>query len=100
MPMCNIMTGAGFDLGFMGGLSMAWIGMVVLFFLVIFSKKWIGEEMGIGFNVIAAFIGAYIPYIVVITITCQFKWALAVGIVGFIIGGFLIGQFIETGDGF
>ena len=100
MQICNIMTGAGFDLNMMGGLSMAWVGMVILFFLVIFARKWVGEEMGIGFNVIFAFVGAFVPYIIVVTLTCQFKWALAAGIVGFVVGGFLIGPFIETGDGF
>lgn len=100
MAMCNIMTGAGFDLGFMGGLSMAWVGMVILFFLVIFSRKWLGEEMGVGFNTIAAFVGGYLPYLIVISITCSYKWALGAGIVGFVIGGFLLGQFMDSGDGF
>jgi len=100
MAMCNIMTGAGFDLGFFGEFGMAWLGMVLLFFLVVFARKWLGEEMGIGFNVIAAFVGAYLPYLIVVTITCSYKWALGAGIIGFVIGGYLIGQFIDSGDGF
>jgi len=94
------MTGSGFDLGFMGSFGMAWLGMVILIFIIFFTRKWVGEEMGIGFNMISAFIGSLIPYIIIVTITCEFKWALAGGIIGFIIGGFLIGQFIDSGDGF
>jgi len=93
------MTGAGFDLGFMGGLSMAWVGMVILFFIIIFTRKWIGEEMGIGFSMIGAMVGAYIPYLIVISITCSYKWALGAGIIGFAIGGFLLGQFFDGSGG-
>ena len=100
MSMCNLMTGAGFDLGFMGGFGMAWLGMVIIIFIIFLTNKWIGEEMGIAFNMFAAFIGALIPYIIVVTITCEFKWALAAGIIGFIIGGFLIGQFTDSGGGY
>lgn len=99
MVLCNIMTGAGFELGVMGSFSMAWIGMVILVFLIFFTRKWIGEEMGIGFNILTAFIGAILPYLIVVTITCEFKWALMAGLVGFIVGGFLVGQFIGSGDG-
>lgn len=98
MALCNIMTGAGFDLGFMGGFGLAWLGLVILFFLIVFTRKWVGEEMGVGFNIIGAFAGAGIPYLIAITITCSYKWALGIGIIGFVIGGFLLGQFIESGD--
>jgi len=95
---CNIMTGAGFDLGFMGGFGLAWLGLVILFFLIVFTRKWVGEEMGVGFNLLGAFVGAGIPYLIVITITCSYKWALGIGIIGLVIGGFLLGQFIDSGD--
>lgn len=93
------MTGTGFDLGMMGGLSMAWVGMVILFFIIILTRKWIGEEMGIGFSFLGALVGAYAPYIIVISISCSYKWALGAGILGFAIGGFLLGQFFDGGGG-
>ncbi len=98
--MCNIMTGEGFDLGFMGGFGMAWFGLVIIIFIILFARKWVGEEMGIGFNILGAFGGSIIPYLVVVTISCQFKWALAAGLIGLVVGGFLLGQFMDGGDGF
>lgn len=96
---CNIMTGVGFELGFLGEFGMAWLGMVILFFIIILARKWIGEEMGIGFSMIGAIIGAYVPYLIIITMMCSYKWALGAGILGFAIGGFLLGQFLDGGGG-
>jgi hypothetical protein len=96
---CNIMSGNGFDLGFMGGLGMAWLGMVIIFFLIVFARKWLGEEFGMEFNTIGAFAGGYVPYLIIVTLVCSYKWALAGGIVGFLVGGFLLGQFIGGGGG-
>lgn len=91
------MTGAGFELGFMGPFGMAWLGMVILFFMIVLTRKWIGEEMGIGFSMIGGLVGAYIPYLIIIAITCSYKWSLGAGIIGFAIGGFLLGQFFDGG---
>jgi hypothetical protein len=95
-----MMTGAGFDMGFMGEFGMAWLGLVLLFFIIVFARKWIGEEMGIGFNTIAAFIGAYVPYLIVVSAFCSYKWAFAAGIIGFAVGGFLVGQLFDSGGGY
>ena len=73
----NIMTGAGFGREVLGGLSMAWLGMAVLFFIVIFSNKWLGELS--DFNQM---------------------WALMGGIAGAMIGGFLMGFFMPGGDSY
>ena len=97
MPICNLMTGAGFELGFMGPFGMAWLGMVILFFIIVLARKWMGEEFGMPFNTLGAFIGAYVPYVIAVSITCSFKWALAAGLVGFAIGGFGLGFFSEDG---
>ena len=93
MAFCNLMTGMGFGTEFFGELGMVWLGMVVLFFIIVLSRKWLGEEMGINFSTIGAFVGGYLSYIIVATITCGFKWAIFSGIVGFIIGAYLIGMF-------
>ena len=90
MDTCNLMTGAGFDLEILGGFSMAWLAMVILFFIVIFSRKWLSEA-GVPFNDIGAWVGAYLPYIIVVTFTCSTKWSLAAGIIGFIAGAFFSG---------
>ena len=90
---CNLMTGKGFGFEFFGQLGMVWLGMVLLFFIIILARKWLGEEMGIGFSSIGAFAGGYIPYIIVASITCGFKWAIVAGVVGFITGAYLLGMF-------
>lgn len=100
MNFCSIMTGNGFENagGFLGAFSMAWLGMVILFFLIALTKKWIGEEMGIPFSALYAYTTGFLAYIIVVSITCGFKWALLVGIIGFILGGFGTGAF-GLGDG-
>lgn len=92
------MTGAGFDTSLFGEYSQFWIWAVLLFFIVVLSRKWLAEAFGLPFNTPFAFIGAYVPFVIVATfIMIPIKWAFLAGFVGFIIGGFLLGSF--TGDG-
>lgn len=91
----NIMTGAGFGREVLGGLSMAWLGMAVLFFIVIFSNKWLGELS--DFNQVWAFLLAYGTYLIIITLSGHTMWALMGGIIGAMIGGFLMGYFMPSG---
>ena len=92
------MTGNGFELDLMGSYSMAFLGIVILAFIIMFTRKWIGEEMDFGFNTLFASLGAGLGYLLVITLTCSFKWALVAGIAGLIVGGFLFGLFIDSGE--
>jgi hypothetical protein len=94
---CNIMTGSGLDMSFGGSFSMAWLGMVMLFFIIVFSRKWLGEEFGIPFNIIFAFAASYLAYIVTISMTCSYKFALFLGLVGYAVGGIVVPMFM--GDG-
>jgi len=89
---CNIMTGAGFDKSFFGGFAMAWLGVVIIFFLAAFARKWIGEEGGIAFSLLMALVVGYLVYLLSITFTCSTKWALVIGIAGAAVGGFLLGN--------
>lgn len=94
------MTGGGFDTSFFGPYAMAWLAMVVLFFIVVFARKWVGEAFDMPFSTIGAFVGAYVPYLVVVTVTCAPKWALLSGIVGFIIGAFFLGSLFGDSGGY
>ena len=89
-----MMTCEGFDMGFMGGCGMSWLGAVMLFFLIAFTRKWIGEEMDIPCNLIGGMIGAFLPYMIIVYITCSYKWGLLGGIIGAIVGAFLLGNII------
>lgn len=97
MTLCNLMTGAGFDTRFLGEYGMAWLVVAILFFIIIFSRRWLGEEFGMPFSIVGAFVGAYVPYLIVITITCSVKFSLAAGMIGFVIGAFLAGMFFGEG---
>ena len=97
----NMFTGTGFDMGFLGSFSMAWLGLVILVFIILFARKWLAEEGGLPFNWIFAAIGTGLAYILTITLSGSFKWAFLFGMIGMIIGGFGIGYFIDAGgDGY
>ena len=94
------MTGSGFDLTFLGGFSMAWIGMVLIVFVNLFGRKWIGEEFGMPFNFIGGFVGGLLPYIITITLSCSPKWSLLVGLIGWLIGSMGLGYFVPEDGGY
>lgn len=96
-----MMTGSGFEMGFLGSFGMAWLGLVVLVFIIMFARKWLSEEGGIPFNWIFAAIGAGLAYIITISLSCSFKLALLIGLIGIVVGGFGVGYFIgEGGEGY
>ena len=37
---CNLLTASGFDVAIGGSYGMAWLGLVILTFIIIFAKKW------------------------------------------------------------
>ena len=96
---CSLMTGHGFSLEVFGSFSLAWIAMVLLFFIVIFGRRYLGEEFGLPYSMTGAFVGAYAPYIVSVTLSCSPKWSLLIGLIGWIIGAFLIGTFLGEEGG-
>lgn len=95
--LCNIMSCSGLGTEIFSGCSMAWIGLVILFFIIAFARKYVGEEAGVPFSFIGAIIGGFLTYILVITFTCSYKFALLGGIVGMILLGFVFSQFFEGG---
>ena len=97
---CNLLTAVGFDSGFMGSYSMAWLGLVILVFIIMFARKWISEEAGLPFNWIFASIGAGLAYLITISISCSFKWAFLIGFLGLVILGFGAGYFIDGGEAY
>jgi len=93
----NILTCGGWDVtGFLtfGSCMQSRIGLVVLFFLVAVIRKWGGEEMGISFNFLFSLIFSIIPYLIITTIFGNMKFALVIGIVGALLGGYGAGFFV------
>ena len=91
----NLMSCQGFGTEFFGGCGMAWMGIVLLFFICAFVRKWIGEEAGIEYNFIIGLCGAFLADILVVTFTGSFKFALLAGIGGACLG-FLGGMFYSS----
>jgi hypothetical protein len=93
----NILNCAGWETtGFMtfGPCMKARLGLVFLFFIIALIRKWGGEEMGIGFSFLFALILGIVPYLIIITIFGSMKLAFLIGIVGSLIGGYLMGGFV------
>lgn len=95
---CNIMSGVGFNQGsaVFGPWSVAWLGVAIVFFIALFANRWL-PEFGINWNGIGAFAGGLIGYFTFVTLTCEARWAMLAGIVGVVVGGYILGLFIDSG---
>lgn len=88
-------TGQGLSMSFMGSFSKAWLGAVIVFFVVAIVRRWIGEEMDFGFNFIIGEALGIVSYIIAMSVSCSSKIALVVGLAFGLGGGFLGGRLIE-----
>lgn len=93
----NMMTCSGFGTSMFGGCSMAWAGLVVLFFVAAILRKWVGEEGGVPFNFLLSLAGGLFVYVTVISIFGAMNYALAAGLVGVVLAGFVGPKFIDGG---
>jgi len=76
------------------------LGMVGLFFLTAIVRKWGGEEMDIDFSFLWSLVLGIGAYLILIALTGSFKWSFLAGMIGMLIGGYLIGQFTGDGDSY
>lgn len=91
----NLFTCDGFSTEVLGGCSMGWLGLVVIFFIGAFLRKWGGEEFDIPFNFISCLAIGFVGYIIVVTITGSAKWSLLTGIVGLLLAGYVTPYFYD-----
>ena len=89
------MSCSGFSTEFFGGCSLAWIGVVILFFIIIFARKYLGEEAGVPFSFPGALLGGFGGYLIILTISCSYKFALVGGIGGIIVLGIVLSGVFE-----
>lgn len=84
---CNIMTAIGCTDA--TNFFMIWIGLAILFFIVVLAKKWIGEEqsLGISWSWVGSAVVSFPLYIAIAIIVGQAKWAILSGLVGVFLGG-------------
>jgi len=96
LKLYNILSCKGFETAESVGISFgpcakAKFGIVMLFFIVAFVRKWGGEEAGLDFSFVGGLIGALGSYFILISLLGSFKIALIIGLVGMLIGGYLGG---------
>lgn len=89
----NMMTCSGFSTAIMGGCSISWLILAVLVILAMIANRQI-NDLGQEWNQWGGYIGAVVPYVVVISITGNVKIGAVVGLIGMLLGGFLAGQFL------
>ena len=68
---------------------MAWLGIVLLFFVSAALRKWGGEELDIPFNFISSLAAGFIGYFIAITFLGSAKWSLLVGLIALVAVGYL-----------
>jgi len=87
----NMMTCNNMGKDILGNCSLAWLGLVILFFVAAFTNKWLGKEMEVPFNFIASLVIGILAYVVVMTFSGSARWSILAGLIGEGIGGFLGG---------
>ena len=82
-----------------GDCAGARLALVGLFFLNAIVRKWGGEEVGLEYNFWLGFAGAFLGYLILITLTGMIGLSFGVGVVAMLIGGYFGGSIIgEGGD--
>jgi len=99
--MYNMMTcaGSGWTYSILGGCSMAWFSLAIIVLLALVLRRQCDDGIlaGTGFNIFGAFILGLGANVVLTAITGSARWSLLGGLVGIIVGGWVVGQFIDTG---
>ena len=80
-----------------GACAGARLALVALFFINAIVRKWLGEEIGVDYNFWLGLGGAFIGYLLMITLTGKAGLSMIIGIVVMLVGGYLGGGLI--GDG-
>lgn len=100
MMTCGGWGASGFSV--LGQCSMAWFSLAIIFFLALVLRRQCtdGFLAGTGFNIIGAFVLGLGANVVVTSIFGSARWSLLAGLLGVVIGGYVIGLvYDQTGGG-
>ncbi len=104
MSLYNLLSCSGFGdviekttLSF-GACAGARLALVGLFFLNALVRKWGGEEAGLEYNFWLGFGGAFLGYLILITLTGMVGLSMIIGIVAMLIGGYFGGSIFGGGE--
>lgn len=97
----NIMTCQGWSTAIFGGCSMAWLGLALIVILTLILRRQCDDGIlaGTGFSAVGGFVGGIGGYIILISFIGATNWAFLAGMVGLIVGGWVLGQFMGSSDG-
>jgi len=76
---------------------MFWIAAVILFFIIVLSRKWVAEPFNIPFSIIGAFVVGYLALIIIGGFSCSHKFGMLGGIIGAYVGAYFGGMFDGSG---
>ena len=71
--------------------------LVILFFINAFIRKWGGEEFGIDYNFWTGLGGAFIGYMIPLTISGNLKISFLIAIAAMLFGGYGLGAIVGGG---
>ena len=85
----------------LGDCSMAWFSFIIILFLCLITRRQTqdGVLAGVGFNFIGALIGGLGTNLLLTTLLGSARWSLLGGLLGLVIGGFVIGMIFDTNEG-
>jgi hypothetical protein len=86
---------AFFDIG--GACSLAKLGIVILFFILALVKKWGAEEWGIEYCSWLSFVLGIVVYLIIVSLTGDYRIAFVGGLVAGLAGGYGGGQIFGGG---
>ena len=96
----NMMSCTGFDPSFMGGCSLAWVGLVISVFVIMFARKWLFEEaLQAEFAFYIAIAVTVITYFIVVGISGNYKIATAASMLAGMAAGYFGPMAMGGGDG-
>lgn len=81
-----------------GDCAGARLALVGLFFLNALVRKWGAEEIGVEYNFWLGLAGAFLGYIIVITISGMIGLSMLIGIAAMLVGGYFGGSILGGGE--
>ena len=101
--MYNLMTCQGWPGGmsFLGDCTMAWLSFVIIVFLAMILRRQCTDGIlaGTGFNIFGALGFGLGANILLTAITGSARWSLLAGILGIIVGGYVLGLWLDNSGG-
>jgi len=102
--MYNMMSCTGWGksgISFLGPCSQAWIGLVIIAFLIMVARRQSedGFLSGTGFNIFGAIGFGVGANLLVTAFIGAARWSMLAGVLGVVAGGFGVGFFLGGSDG-